>query len=137
MHLRERRAVNSKIIERRRTRTPAAVVAIAATFLWVTAAIAAETGNAAKGKETFAKTCGTCHGNTGKGDGPAGAALNPKPKDLTDKAYVSKLDNTYLTNIIGKGGAAVGKSPLMPSFNGQLKDQDIKDVIAYIRSLAK
>ncbi len=137
MQPRERKAGNSKIIERRRMRTLAAVAAIAATFLWVTAARAAETGNAAKGKEIFAKSCGTCHGNTGKGDGPAGAALNPKPKDLSDKTYVSKLDDTYLTNIIGKGGAAVGKSPLMPPFNGPLKEQDIKDVIAFIRSLAK
>jgi mono/diheme cytochrome c family protein len=137
MQPRERKAGNSKIIETRRIRTLAAVAVIAATFLWVTAPGAAERGDAAKGKETFAKTCGTCHGNTGKGDGPAGAALNPKPKDLTDKAYVSKLDDTYLTNIIGKGGAAVGKSPLMPPFSSQLKEQDIKDVIAYIRSLAK
>jgi len=134
---RERKAGNSKIIETRRMRTPAAVVAIAATFLWVTAARAAETGNAAKGQEIFAKSCGICHGNTGKGDGPAGAALNPKPKDLTDKAYVSKLDDKYLNDIIGKGGAAVGKSALMPPFSSQLKEQDIKDVIAYIRSLAK
>jgi mono/diheme cytochrome c family protein len=137
MQPRERKAGNSKIIETRRTRTLAAVVAIAATFLWVTAARAAETGNAAKGKEFYAKSCSTCHGPAGKGDGAAAAALNPKPKDLTDKAYVSKLDDTYLTNIIGKGGAAVGKSPLMPPFSSQLKEQDIKDVIAYIRSLAK
>lgn len=137
MQPRERKAGNSKIIETRRMRTPAAVVAITATFLWVTTARAAETGNAAKGKEFYAKSCSTCHGPAGKGDGAAAAALNPKPKDLTDKAYVSKLDDTYMTNIIGKGGAAIGKSPLMPPFNGPLKDQDIKDVIAYIRSLAK
>ena len=113
------------------------VGAIILTVGWIALGGAASTGDAAKGKDTFAKTCAICHGNTGKGDGPAGAALNPKPKDLTDKAYVSKLDDTYLTNIIGKGGAAVGKSPLMPPFSSQLKDQDIKDVIAYVRSLAK
>ena len=113
------------------------VGAIILTVGWIAVGTTAVPSDAAKGKERFAKTCGICHGNTGKGDGPAGAALNPKPKDLTDKAYVSKLDDTYLTNIIGKGGAAVGKSPLMPPFNGPLKDQDIKDVIAYIRSLAK
>lgn len=113
------------------------VGAIILTVVWIAVGMAGGPGNAAKGKEIFVKSCGTCHGNTGKGDGPAGAALNPKPKDLTDKAYMSKLDDTYLTNIIGKGGPAIGKSPLMPPFNGSLKEQDIKDIIAYIRSLAK
>jgi mono/diheme cytochrome c family protein len=75
---------------------------------------AAEAGDAAKGQEIFTKTCASCHGKTGKGDGPAAAALNPKPKNLSDKAYMEKLGDEYLANIIKKGGAAVGKSPLMP-----------------------
>jgi len=104
---------------------------------WVTLVVAASPGDAAKGKEIFAKSCASCHGATAKGDGAAAAALNPKPKDLTDKAYMSKLDDTYMGNIIAKGGPAVGKSPLMPPFGSPLKDQDIRDVIAFIRSLAK
>ncbi len=105
--------------------------------LLISAAPAAAKGNAAKGKETFVKFCSGCHGNTGKGDGPAGAALNPKPKDLTDSAYVSKLDDKYLQNVISKGGAAMGKSPLMPSWSNSLKGEDIQNLIAYIRTLSK
>ncbi|MBI2998786.1 MAG: cytochrome c [Deltaproteobacteria bacterium] len=104
---------------------------------WVTLVVAASPGDAAKGKEIYAKSCAGCHGATGKGDGAAAAALNPKPKDLSDKAYVSKLDDKYLFNIMAKGGPSVGKSPLMPPFGGNLKEQDIKDVVAFIRSLAK
>ena len=104
---------------------------------WVTLVVAAGEGDAAKGKEIFAKSCATCHGATGKGDGAAAAALNPKPKDLSDKAYVSKLDDKYLFDIMAKGGPSVGKSPLMPPFGGNLKEQDIKDVVAFIRSLTK
>ena len=100
-------------------------------------AFAAVAGDAAKGKDIYAKSCASCHGPAGKGDGAAAAALNPKPTNLADKAAMSKLDDAALTNVIAKGGAAVGKSPLMPPFNGQLKDQDIKDVVTYIRSLAK
>ncbi len=37
----------------------------------------------AKGKELYTKTCSSCHGAEGKGNGPAGASLNPKPRDLT------------------------------------------------------
>ncbi len=107
------------------------------TGVWIaTAAAAAEKGDAAKGEAIFAKSCASCHGKTGKGDGAAAAALNPKPKDLSDKAYVAKLEDKYLFEIIQKGGAAVGKSPLMPKA-ASLNDQDIWDVIAYIRSLGK
>ncbi len=94
-------------------------------------------GNAEKGKTLFAQYCASCHGASGKGDAPAAAALNPKPKDLTDKAYVAGLKDQYLFDLIQKGGAAVGKSPLIPPFGSKLKDQDIRDVIAFIRSLAK
>ncbi len=94
-------------------------------------------GNAEKGKTLFAQYCASCHGASGKGDAPAAAALNPKPKDLTDKAYVAGLKDQYLFDLIQKGGAAVGKSPLIPPFGSKLKDQDIRDVIAFIRSLGK
>ncbi len=107
------------------------------TALWIASAVAAEKGDAAKGKGIYANMCASCHGANGKGDGAAAAALNPKPKDLTDKANVSKLDDKYLFNIIAKGGAAVGKSPLMPPWGTALKDGDIRDVIAFLRSLAK
>jgi len=38
------------------------------------------------GQEMFTSYCAPCHGRTGKGDGPAAAALNPKPADLTTLA---------------------------------------------------
>ena len=94
-------------------------------------------GNAEKGKGLFAQYCAACHGPSGKGDVPAAAALNPKPKDLTDKASMAGLKDQYLFDLIQKGGAAVGKSPLIPPFGAQLKDGDIRDVIAFVRSLAK
>jgi mono/diheme cytochrome c family protein len=93
-------------------------------------------GNAEKGKGLFNQNCAACHGQSGKGDAPAAAALNPKPKDLTDKAYVASLKDQYLFDLIQKGGAAVGKSPLMPP-GAQMKEPEIRDVIAFIRSLAK
>lgn len=36
----------------------------------------------AHGKKLFAQNCALCHGAEGKGDGPSGAALNPKPRNL-------------------------------------------------------
>ncbi len=94
-------------------------------------------GDAGKGKEAYDKLCVSCHGKAGKGDGVASAALNPKPKDLSDKAYNSKLSDKYLSDILTKGGPGVGKSPMMPPFGESLKENDIKNINAYIRSLAK
>ena len=88
----------------------------------------------ARGKDVYQRKCAVCHGTEGKGDGPVAAALNPKPRDFTDKAYMAQLDDQYLFKIISKGGAAVGKSPLMPP--AALQEQDIWNVIAYIKSLA-
>jgi mono/diheme cytochrome c family protein len=47
------------------------------------------------------------------------------------------LTDDHLFKVIKDGGAAVGKSPLMAPWGGQLKDPEIWDVVAYIRSLAK
>lgn len=104
--------------------------------LWVAFAPAASAGDPGKGKELYAKSCAGCHGPEGKGDGAAASAMNPKPTNLADKAAMTKIDDATMTKIIAKGGAANGKSPLMPAF-GQLKDQEVKDLVAYIRSVAK
>ncbi len=94
---------------------------------------AAEKGDAAKGKETFQNTCSPCHGPGGKGDGAAAAALNPKPRNLTDAAYMSTKSDDHLHKVISEGGASVGLSPMMAAWGGVLSEQDIWNVIAYIR----
>ncbi len=88
-----------------------------------------------EGKKLYGQICATCHGQSGKGDGPGAAALNPKPRDHTDKEYMSKLTDDDLFKVIKDGGASVGKSPLMPPWGSTLKDDQIKDVIAYVRTL--
>ena len=114
-------------------------IAIAALtmLLALPAGVSFAQGNITKGKGLFDKNCASCHGAGGKGDGVAAASLNPKPKDLTDKATMAGLKDEQLIEVIKKGGAAVGKSPLMPPFGAALKDPDVQDVMAFIRSLAK
>lgn len=90
--------------------------------------------NVAKGKEVYLKTCAPCHGEGGKGDGPASAALNPKPRDHTNGAYMDTLSNQHLYTVIKQGGASFG-FPTMPA-QPQLSDDDVKNTIAFVRSLS-
>jgi mono/diheme cytochrome c family protein len=94
-------------------------------------------GDAQKGGELFKQNCAACHGQGGKGDGPAAASLNPKPRDFTDKAVMSGIDDKKILEIVQKGGAAVGKSALMPPMGGALNEAQIQDIVAFIRTLAK
>ncbi len=99
----------------------------------VSLAKAESQGDPAKGMEIFQANCAACHGPEGKGDGAAAAALNPKPRNLSDAEYVSTLSNEHLFKVISEGGASVGKSPMMAAWGGILSESDITNVIAYIR----
>lgn len=90
-------------------------------------------GDPTKGKEKFEQICASCHGPLGHGDGPAAAALDPKPRNLSEAAYVSTLSDEQIFKTVKEGGASVGKSPLMPAWGGTLSDDDIWSVIAYLR----
>jgi mono/diheme cytochrome c family protein len=111
------------------------LVVILATTLFPGLALAG--GSVDKGKALYAQQCVSCHGSSGKGDGPAAAAMQPKPRNLADKAYMAGLTDQRLADVIKKGGAGVGKSPLMPPFGAALKDGDIQDVVAFIKNLEK
>ena len=97
----------------------------------------ARAADAEEGKKVYMQFCSSCHGQSGKGDGPAAAALNPKPRDHTDKEYMSKLSDDDIFKVVKNGGASVGKSPLMPAWGATLKDDQIQDVVAYVRTLSK
>lgn len=68
-----------------------------------------------KAQTIFNERCAACHGVEGKGNGPASAALNPKPRNYSDKAWQAAVTDEQLRKTITLGGAAVGKSPIMPA----------------------
>lgn len=93
-------------------------------------------GNAAAGKETYARLCAVCHGPAGKGDGQALRGVPVRAKSFADPAAFREVSDRALFEAIQKGGAGTGKSPMMPPFGAQLKEGQIWDLVAYIRSLA-
>lgn len=92
----------------------------------------AETGDPAKGKAVYERLCVACHGAQGKGDGPAGQMMRPPAADLTGPKVKNKPDAELFQTIQN------GRPPTaMSAFKGQLSDQQIHDVVAYIRGLGK
>ena len=101
---------------------------------------ASAAGDAAKGKVLFETNCASCHGTSGKGDGPVGAALQPPPRNFTvgDFKFDANKDgkpgeDEDLMLVITNGAAAYGGSPLMAPW-GHLPEQDRLDLIAYVRT---
>jgi len=92
--------------------------------------------DASRGAPLYATNCSSCHGPKGDGDGPVGASLVPKPAKHSDGAYMNALSNEHLFKVIKEGGPAVGKSPMMAPWGGALSDDQIRDVVAFVRSLA-
>lgn len=97
---------------------------------------AAAQGDAKAGRTLYNAWCVSCHGLTGKGDGPVAVGLPVKPGNHADGARMNGLSDAYLFAIIKQGGQAVQRSQMMPPWGTQLTDQQIRDVVAYVRSLA-
>ena len=83
----------------------------------------------ANGEATYLQTCQACHGETGRGDGPGGVALDPPPADLV--AHVPLHPEADLFRFIRDGIPGTGMAPL----GGQLTEEQIWHVVNYIRTL--
>jgi len=90
----------------------------------------------AEGRKLYATYCASCHGDKGKGDGMAAKSLPAKPTDHTNGAVMNQLNDKFLTELITKGGSAVGKSAFMPSWGSALNEKQIRELVVFIRTLA-
>lgn len=84
---------------------------------------------AVEGVQVFRNYCVSCHGETGKGDGVAGQSLEPMPKDLSQVSAVAGDDFLFWRISNGSPGTA------MIGWNGILDEEQIWQVVAYIRTL--
>ena len=100
----------------------------------VTAQNSATTGNTSNGREIFLRYCSGCHGEDGRGEAKT---FRPNVGNLAVKPLMDELSDEYLFTVIKKGGAAVGKNAAMPAWSAQLGDDDIRDVVAFVRTLAR
>ncbi len=92
--------------------------------------VGADADPLALGKQLYAKHCESCHGESGKGDGPAAQGLEKEPGNLADPQNARKSDQALF------GQISKGKKP-MPSFESKLTEQERWALVHYIRTLAK
>ena len=85
------------------------------------------------GAAVYRQNCASCHGATGRGDGPAARELSPRPANL---AWLSRMPmvewDPFMDWTVAEGGAPLGTA--MPPFKGVLSKDDIWSVIAYIQA---
>lgn len=78
-----------------------------------------------RGKKLFEANCASCHGAQGRGDGPAGRALKPRPADLVQMGP-GHSDGDFAWKI------AEGRGP-MPGWKATLSESQIWDLVNYIK----
>jgi cytochrome c553 len=90
-----------------------------------------------RGAELFAVNCATCHGAEGSPDpdSPLVQGLGVVPADFSDALFNSREGEVEWTLVATHGGASLGFSEVMPAFNGTLSEEDIANVLAYIKTL--
>ena len=97
-------------------RGAARVARLGALVWWAGCAAEPElTGEAlrAQAQGLWESRCANCHGFAGRGDGPTGRALDPRPRDFQDATWQAGADDARLRRVIVEGGAAVGLSAEM------------------------
>lgn len=96
----------------------------------VAMATASHAADAQKGRDLYDSRCSFCHGASGKGDGPAGAALQPRPTNFADPAFWKSRSADMIRMMIvnGKPGTA------MVPFGQSLKPPEIDDLMAYLET---
>jgi len=80
------------------------------------------------GKSLYSAKCASCHGDDGRGRGPASAGLNPPAADFTDAFHARYYSDAGRVRIIEKGSSGTA----MVGFEGQLSSKEILDVYAYV-----
>lgn len=112
---------------------------VAAPEVAAASAQVADTGQkvSAEAEAKFTTICANCHGADGMANTPTGAALTPKPRSFTDKAWQKSVTDEHIALVIKNGGASVGLSPLMAPFGAMLSEDEVKGLVAKIRGFAQ
>jgi cytochrome c oxidase cbb3-type subunit III len=88
-------------------------------------------------KDNYKTYCIQCHGLQGSGMGLNIRDMSVQPRDHTDVKAMSARSDAELFKVIKEGGFAISKSVLMPPWGDVLTDDEINDLVIYLRDLCK
>jgi cytochrome c553 len=90
---------------------------------------------AAEAADNWAKNCASCHGKDGAGKTKAGKLLGVK--DLTDAAYQKTFTDDQAFKSLKEGETGADGKVKMKPIADKMSDDEIKAIVAYVRTLAK
>jgi len=90
--------------------------------------------NATPVQRAYLTNCAPCHGANGHGSWRA-TIFFIRPGNLKDRKAIAPLTDDYMFNLIKHGGATIGR-PGMPAFGYHLSDDEIRTLVAYVRTLS-
>jgi len=91
----------------------------------------------AQGKRVFYTQCVWCHADSTPAGPSNRSNVTPAPPLMNDGATLNQESDATLKNMIALGGSALGKSAMMPPYGRTLSEEEITDLIAYIRAIAQ
>jgi mono/diheme cytochrome c family protein len=89
-----------------------------------------------RGRKVYEHYCSICHGIDGHGDGFNSTNLAVPPRNFVNQQFWQQTKDESLVLVVTKGGPAVGKSVLMPAWGRTLTEQQIRDAVAHLHTLA-
>ncbi len=122
---------------RKTARTVVITILLASVFSFSTIGYSQQ-GDPRNGKRIYEQFCVPCHGPEGKGDGTRAKfeQFDPMPRNHTNGEYMNKRPYAALVDVEKNSGKAQNFSHIMPAWKTVLADDQIHDVLSYVRSLA-
>jgi len=88
-------------------------------------------------EDNYKNFCWQCHGMTGNGMGLNVQDMSVQPRDHTSAKAMGGRSDADLFKVIKEGGLSIDKSVLMPPWGNSLSDEEIRDLVKYLRKLCK
>jgi len=86
------------------------------------------------GQAVYSANCATCHGESGRGDGPASVGLEPPPADLSDGVWVTGDGSlAAIVNVVENGSPGTA----MIGWKGTLSDGEIRAVAQHVQAMGQ
>lgn len=90
-----------------------------------------------RAEDNYRTYCTQCHGSQGNGTGINVRDMSVQPRDHTDTKAMSARSDQDLAKVIKEGGLSINKSVLMPPWGDVFSDEEVKDLVQYLRKLCK